>query len=82
MPSPGQISIFGGGGGEYSWVIKTQNAKSWLNLDFQGGGEEEGVFLGSQNSKCQVLTNFSFWEGILGKMVKKFWKPSLLLHRR
>ena len=41
----------------YSRVVKTQSAKTWPNFNFQGEG---GVFLGSQNSKCQVLTKFQF----------------------
>ena len=54
MPSPNQI--FTGGGGGYSWLLKSQSAKSWPNFHFR----RAGVFLATQNSKCQVLTKFSF----------------------
>ena len=49
MASSGKVFI----GRGYSWVAKTQSAKC-----FHWGR----VFLGSQNSKCQVLATFSFSE--------------------
>ena len=53
----------------YSWEIKAQSAKIFLNFNFLGWGAG-GVFLGSQNSKCQDLPKFQFWGdgGILGKV--------------
>ena len=70
VPSPGQISIWKGGG--YSWVVKIQSAKSWPNFNFQVGG----VFSGSQNSKCQVLNKFQFWGGGGYSCVVKTQSPS------
>ena len=59
-----------GVGGGYSLVVKTQSAKFWPSFHFRGegvwptihGGE---VFLGSENSKYQVLANFSLGRGVL-----------------
>ena len=42
----------------YFWVVKIWSAKLWSSFHCVGG-----VFLGSQNSKCQVLANFSFSGG-------------------
>ena len=70
----------------YSWVVKTQSAKSWPNLN--GGGYSwivktqsakswpnlnfmgGGWFLDSQNSKCQVLTKFEIGGGGYSWIVK------------
>ena len=71
--SPGQISIFKGGGGggvgDILKLVKTQSAKSWPNFNFQRWGRgwdilrlvkpQSAKSLGSQNLKCQVLANFS-----------------------
>ena len=52
-------SIYGGG------VVKTQSAKFWPSLHW-------GVFLCSENSKCQVLAKFSFWGVFLGSQNSKW----------
>ena len=54
-----QFFTWWGGGG--SWVIKTQSANYWPNFNFLGGGEVE--FLGSQNSKFQLLAKIQFFFG-------------------
>ena len=49
------------GGFLYSWLLKTQCAKFWPNLNLEGG--EGGLFLATQNSMCQVLTKFKISMG-------------------
>ena len=32
------LNLEGGGGEIYSWVVKTESAKSWPNFNWRGGG--------------------------------------------
>ena len=71
-------TMFGRGGG-YSWVLKTQSAKSWPNFHFRGGG-----ILGYSKLKAQSAKswpNFHFrGGGILGYSKLKVPSPDQIFH--